>query len=271
MRTYSIYIIKNRINRKVYIGQTCQNVEERFRQHKKPSTFKLRGTYKIYNAMKKYGVENFYIETLEANIMPEKINEREIYYISKYDSYNNGYNSTPGGDGRNIYEISDIEEFKVMFNDGILFKDIATHFNVCQQTVARTAKALGLSRRKTLNEEYILESAKNKTNIEIAKKLNVCPDTISRILKKYGKLKGKGSANYLSPQNQLRIKEESKEEFAKMWADKTIKVDAIAKHFNINKFELYRYAKRWNLPKRRNIRRTGYETNKKNCRYGLLE
>lgn len=59
-RAYSIYIIKNTINNKVYIGQTSQSVDERFREHMKPSTIKKRGNYKIYNAIEKYGKENFY-------------------------------------------------------------------------------------------------------------------------------------------------------------------------------------------------------------------
>lgn len=35
-----IYIIKNKINEKVYIGQTLRSVEERFKQHMKPSNHK---------------------------------------------------------------------------------------------------------------------------------------------------------------------------------------------------------------------------------------
>ena len=93
-RSYSIYIIKNKINKKVYIGQTCQSPKERFAQHMKPSTHKTRGSYKLYNAIKKYGKENFYFEVLEKNISKKEIDEKEIYYINLYDSYYNGYNST---------------------------------------------------------------------------------------------------------------------------------------------------------------------------------
>ena len=67
-QTGSIYIIRNTINDKVYIGQTTMTVMERFKNHLKPSTCKQRSTYKLYNAMNKYGKENFYVETLESNI-----------------------------------------------------------------------------------------------------------------------------------------------------------------------------------------------------------
>lgn len=109
MRTGYIYIIKNTCNNKVYIGQTTLSVEERFKQHLKPSQIK-RCRYKLYKAMEKYGKENFYVETLESDVPYDKLDEREIYYINMYDSFHNGYNSTQGGDTKTIYKIDDIQE-----------------------------------------------------------------------------------------------------------------------------------------------------------------
>ena len=43
-------------------------VKDRIAAHFKPSVAKLRGTYKLYNAINKYGKENFYYEILEENI-----------------------------------------------------------------------------------------------------------------------------------------------------------------------------------------------------------
>ena len=51
MKVGSIYIIKNKINDKVYIGQTTMTVHERFMVHLKPSTQKIRRNYKLYNAI----------------------------------------------------------------------------------------------------------------------------------------------------------------------------------------------------------------------------
>ena len=39
--------------------------------------------------MSKYGVSNFYVELLEDNIEYENLDEREIYWIDKYNSYKN--------------------------------------------------------------------------------------------------------------------------------------------------------------------------------------
>lgn len=83
MRTGSIYIIKNTVNPKVYIGQTTMSVKERFAAHKKPVTRKKRSSYKLYNAMNKYSVENFYVETLKKILNQEWI-ERSFVKNTTY-------------------------------------------------------------------------------------------------------------------------------------------------------------------------------------------
>ena len=92
-----IYIIKNTINEKVYIGQTTNTIEYRFSQHLDCAKRDYKNSA-LYSAMRKYGKEYFYIEPIE-EVPFEKLDEREIYWISYYDSYNNGYNSTIGGSG----------------------------------------------------------------------------------------------------------------------------------------------------------------------------
>ena len=89
-----IYIIKNDINNKVYIGQTIQGSEERFKQHLK--LLKSNEKQLIHKAIKKYGKEHFYFEVLEDNIDIEYLDDREEYWIAKYDSVNKGYNLCDG-------------------------------------------------------------------------------------------------------------------------------------------------------------------------------
>ena len=91
-----IYKITNKINNKCYIGQTVKNYQERFRQHQLNYTKDYFSQIVLYQAFKKYGIENFLFEVLE-EIDKEKLDEREKYWISYYDSYRNGYNSTLGG------------------------------------------------------------------------------------------------------------------------------------------------------------------------------
>ena len=90
-----IYIIRNRVNNKVYIGQTIQKLERRWQAHICAS--KTKDTH-LYKAMRAYGTDQFFIEVLEDNVSVEDLNQKEIDYIKKYNSYNDGYNSTLGGE-----------------------------------------------------------------------------------------------------------------------------------------------------------------------------
>ncbi len=80
---------------KKYIGQTVYE-ERRKRQHKHDCK---RGVdNKFYRAVKKYGWDKF-IYGIIAEYDVKVLEEQEVYYIDWYDTYNNGYNSTIGGEG----------------------------------------------------------------------------------------------------------------------------------------------------------------------------
>lgn len=204
MRKHLIYIIKNKVNEKVYIGQTVQDMNERFRQHLKPSTFKKRGTYKIYNAMSKYGKENFYIELVENEIPSEIIDDKEIFYINKFNSYLNGYNSTNGGDSKTICKVNDLESLKEMFSKGMSYQEIANKFGVSKATIQRTLHSIGIRKNRIVTKEFLMEHKDTMTNIQIANKFNVSPATVSREFKRFGISRGKGCSNKLMPQNKPR-------------------------------------------------------------------
>lgn len=51
----------------------------------------------LYDAMNKYGVENFIVEELEYVKDENILSEREVYWIKELETY--GYNATKGGDG----------------------------------------------------------------------------------------------------------------------------------------------------------------------------
>lgn len=205
MRTGTIYVIKNKCNDKVYVGQTIASVRERFLQHLKPSVAKKRGKYKLYNAINKYGAENFYIEVIEGNVSQEKLNELEIFYIEKFNSFANGYNSTVGGDNKNISSISDINLLLEMFYSGKKYVDIAKKFNVNVATIQRTISSIGLKRNLIISEQYLIDNMNTKTNIEMSKELDISTATITRAFKKFGIKRGTGCSNILNKQNNSRI------------------------------------------------------------------
>ncbi|MBQ8468154.1 MAG: hypothetical protein IJ542_00150 [Clostridia bacterium] len=91
-----IYKHTNKINGKVYIGQTKQTPTQRWRNGNG-----YKNNVYFYHSIQKYGWNNFVHEILEKGINSVKqANEKEVYYITKYDSYKNGYNLTSGGDNR---------------------------------------------------------------------------------------------------------------------------------------------------------------------------
>ena len=89
-----IYKLTNKVNNKVYIGQTRSSMKKRFSQH-----CETRNKTAIGLAIKKYGVDNFEYSVLCENIETlEKLNKKEIEYINLYNSISpNGYNIESGG------------------------------------------------------------------------------------------------------------------------------------------------------------------------------
>lgn len=86
-----IYKITCKVNNKVYIGQTCEDINKRFRRHMGYQS--LEHDTKFYRAVRKYGKENFYIEQIDSADTQEELDDKEIYWINYYDSAQNGYNT----------------------------------------------------------------------------------------------------------------------------------------------------------------------------------
>lgn len=99
-----IYCISNDINTKMYIGQTTQGLEKRWNNHIKTAKSDVPHCL-IHKAMLKYGIEHFKCYVVEDNIPIEILNDRERFWIEKYNSVTpNGYNIRSGGDdcGRKV-------------------------------------------------------------------------------------------------------------------------------------------------------------------------
>lgn len=92
-----IYKIVNKITNGVYIGCTINSLEKRYNEHIY-RCFKTDINTKLYNSIRKYGIENFYIELIE-DCDVSIIYETEKKYIKQYDSFENGMNTTFGGEG----------------------------------------------------------------------------------------------------------------------------------------------------------------------------
>ena len=96
-RKWCVYIHTNKINNKIYIGQTCTSLQRRWGKngegYKKCPHF--------WRAIQKYGWDNFEHIVFAENLTQEEADRMEILLIALYDSTNKnyGYNITKGGDG----------------------------------------------------------------------------------------------------------------------------------------------------------------------------
>lgn len=142
-----IYIIRNTVNRKVYIGQTRTSVEQRWREHLRHAQY---GDQVINKAMRKYGTDKFYIETLEICSL-ELLDYREMYYIDLYDSTNKskGYNVSIGGNTprfkRKVLSISDLVDLYI--NKGFTLEEIATKYEVSRYIISSELTNAGITIR----------------------------------------------------------------------------------------------------------------------------
>ena len=96
----AIYKITNTVNNKSYIGKTTKSLKERIINHFYSS--KYNSECYIHRAIRKYGKANFKIEIIEEVNNINLIDEKEIYWISYYNTLKEGYNMTSGGEGGKI-------------------------------------------------------------------------------------------------------------------------------------------------------------------------
>lgn len=137
-----IYKIVNDINSKVYVGQTTYTLEDRFKQH----LFSARhqAPYKLYRAMNKYGIEHFHIMLIE-ECPNDELNIKEAYWIGKYNSFNNGYNCTLGGDGVQKYNHN---EMLKLWNEGYPLIYIAKKYNAHPDVVGKIIRSFGVTKEE---------------------------------------------------------------------------------------------------------------------------
>ena len=191
-----IYKITNTINGKSYIGQTIQNVKERFYQHCATKCSKAVSNMAIHRAIKKYGKSNFTVEVIE-EIDSANLNDRERYWIKYYNSYNNGYNSTKGGqDGCKPSKDLDVESIIKEYNTGKSLRTLGTIFKVDKQTIKdllirhnvelRTTRTHKLSQK---DRDKVLEDfASGLSRKEIMIKWNISKSYLSQLINGYRRI-----------------------------------------------------------------------------------
>ena len=95
-----LYLIRNLINNKIYIGKTEDRFIERYWHHIWKLNNQTHDNKYLQKSWNKYGEYNFSFEAIYILNKDDNINQLEIDYIKKYKLQKPGvYNMTDGGDG----------------------------------------------------------------------------------------------------------------------------------------------------------------------------
>ncbi len=93
-----IYKVTNKVNGKIYIGQTVQSLSKRIESHINKALSNEDDFY-FHRAIRKYGKNSFIWEIIIQCNSRGELNRIEIKMIKEYDTFGNGYNLNCGGEG----------------------------------------------------------------------------------------------------------------------------------------------------------------------------
>lgn len=163
MNDYKIYAHINKINRKKYIGQTKQSLKKRWGA--KGQRYKGQA---FYNAIQKYGWDNFEHILILDNLTQEQTNHYEQIFIKKYQTTNKnfGYNVTEGGNSNTLND--EQKELRrelnyQMWEDGT-FKELINTPVYCIELEQSFESALEAERQTKIDNSAIQKVCKGKLN-----------------------------------------------------------------------------------------------------------
>ena len=174
-----IYKITNKENGRGYISQTSRSYKDRWAEHKRDRFKEPYCNWPLYKMINKVGVENVNWEIIE-EVPNNLLNEREQYWIEFYNTKDNGYNCTYGGNNGTKYDYNEVLTY--WLNEGEQnFTKTAKYFNTDKTYISEIIKSMGYGRRTW-------EEINNKDHDSIKRKVNKIDPKTGKVLKTYNSI-----------------------------------------------------------------------------------
>ena len=151
-----IYKITNLTNGKTYIGQS-RDILARWQEHISKANYQNASyNYPLYQDFRNLGLTNFSFEFLELNIYDkEQLDKLEKEYISKFNSFNNGYNQTRGNKTeeeklntyKKLWTDEEINLMTTLIQQGLSQEEVAIRLNRSVQSINSKASKLKIGKR----------------------------------------------------------------------------------------------------------------------------
>lgn len=187
-----IYKATNKINGKMYIGQTTRSLDVRMAEHARHSDLPFD------RAIQKYGLENFEVEIIDTANTIEELNQKEIYWIKYYNTYEgDGYNACLGGENSKGFRHREESKAKMSEKKSKMYIGENNPFFGKHHSEEMCKHFSEQRKGRTLTDEWkkhISESSAQKRRVrnietgeifnsivEAAEKYNIVPTHISRV------------------------------------------------------------------------------------------
>lgn len=123
-----IYKITNKLNGKIYVGQSV-HLLRRWTEHKRKYK-NLKSRKQLYQAMREDGIENFIFEIIE-ECPKELLNERELYWIKRLNTLENGYNMSTIENMQHKVPVAVVKQIQQdLINSNLTNAELARKYNV---------------------------------------------------------------------------------------------------------------------------------------------
>ena len=160
-----IYIIKNIVNNKIYIGST-KNFKKRIKEHLLLLNNNAHSNKKLQNAINKYTFVNFKIMFFPLNISRNELFDIEAFCISKLDCVKFGYNNTV--DSR-CNEFSEEQRIKIGLRMSKINKGVpktVEHRKKCGESISKTCRGENNSQALFKKEDVLF--IRNNTSLGVS-------------------------------------------------------------------------------------------------------